>query len=60
MEDRGWFVTRASHPPGIRMGMLTKAHVPIIGIYLRDLEQSVEEVRGGRKATRKTAATYGG
>lgn len=60
MEDRGWFVTRASHPPGIHMGMLTKAHVPIIGTYLRDLEQSVDEVLAGRKATRKTAATYGG
>lgn len=60
MEDRGWFITRADEPPGIHMGMLTKAHVPVIGRYLRDLEQAVEDVRGGRKATRKTATTYGG
>ncbi len=60
MEDRGWFVSRAAHPPGIHMGMLTMAHVPVIGTYLRDLEQSVAEVRAGRKATRRKTATYGG
>lgn len=60
MEDRGWFITRAAQPPGIHVGMLTMAHVPIVPKYLEDLRDSVRDVRAGRKAARKVTATYGG
>ena len=46
--DRGWFVTRGAEPPCIHLGMLTALHVPIVEPYLRDLQDSVTEVRAGR------------
>jgi sphinganine-1-phosphate aldolase len=60
MSERGWFVTRGAQPHCIHLGMLTAVHVPIVEQYVGDLEQSVIEVRRGRKASATSAVTYGG
>ena len=60
MSECGWFVTRGAQPHCIHLGMLTAVHVPIVEQYVGDLEQSVMEVRRGRKASATSAVTYGG
>ena len=45
MEERGWFISTMSNPPGIHLGMLTLAHVKHLDEYLRDLIESANEVK---------------
>lgn len=59
MEDRGWFVTTASKPQGIHLGMLTPAHAPVADRYLADLRTARTEVLAGRPATRRRTSSYG-
>jgi glutamate/tyrosine decarboxylase-like PLP-dependent enzyme len=58
--DKGWFVTPMSEPPGIHLGMLTLAHVPIVDEYLVDLAVAVEMVRTGELTASSRDVSYGG
>ena len=58
--EKGWFVTPMSEPPGIHLGMLTLAHVPIVEEYLIDLNFAVEMVRTGKLTAGSRDVSYGG
>ena len=60
LQNKGWFVSTTSAPPGIHLGMLTLAHVAHREEYLRDLAASVAEVRAGDLAARSRDVSYGG
>ena len=58
MEDRGWLVSKDSYPfKAIRL-MQSPGHEPYVDAYLRDLEDVVELVAGGRISARGPEATY--
>ncbi|HEY4069654.1 MAG TPA: aspartate aminotransferase family protein [Burkholderiaceae bacterium] len=58
--DKGWFVSPMSEPPGIHLGMLTLAHVPIVDEYLADLAVAVDIVRAGKLTAGSREVSYGG
>ena len=60
MNQRGWFATTMSEPPGIHMGMPTLAQVGIVDEYLSDLAVSVKMVRETKLTSAKREVTYGG
>jgi glutamate/tyrosine decarboxylase-like PLP-dependent enzyme len=60
MEQRGWFVSTMSDPPGIHLGMLTLAHVAHMDEYLRDLAASTDHVLGRNLKARSRDISYGG
>lgn len=57
---KGWFVSPMSEPPGIHLGMLTLAHVPIVDEYLGDLAAAVDLVRSGKLTAGSRDVSYGG
>ena len=59
MDARGWHLDRQQRPPCLHL-MVTPAHVSIVDEFLKDLEDSVEEVKEeGGKSSEGMAAMYG-
>jgi sphinganine-1-phosphate aldolase len=57
LEEKGWYVGRQQEPPGINMHVFP-VHGPIVGTYLRDLEEAVERVGRGEVISAGKAASY--
>ena len=58
MEDRGWMVSKDSHPFGAIHFMQSPGHEPYVDAYLKDLEDVVELVASGEITARGAEATY--
>ena len=58
MENRGWMVSKDSHPFKAIHFMQSPGHEPYVAAYLKDLEDVVELVAGGEITARGPEATY--
>ena len=58
MEDRGWMVSKDSHPFKAIHFMQSPGHEPYVDDYLKDLEDVVELVASGKITARGPEATY--
>jgi len=59
LEDKGWHIDRQQHPACVHL-TVTANHLPIVGGYLRDLEDAVAFVKAHPEVkSRGNAAMYG-
>jgi sphinganine-1-phosphate aldolase len=59
MDARGWHLDRQQKPPCLHL-MVTPAHAGIVDVFLKDLRDSVEDVKGKKGQNPEgTAAMYG-
>lgn len=59
MQGRGWYIDRQQKPTCLHL-MVTPAHTPIIGQFLKDLKESVEFVKSHPETSNQgMAAMYG-
>ncbi len=54
MYDRGWFTSLSTQPKALHL-MLSPFHKTVTDVYLRDLSESIEQIKSGDKSAVKEA-----